>query len=191
MKTLILLLCTLALVIFGSDLLAQDLAVQNSSGQNQLELIEFFSNATGIDTLKNAIKNPDGTNTIKAGQQTPEATVLNRKICANFGANDVTNEIDITLGPRTPHAGACVGPARDHHPGAVQSIAKFGYAELGWFDAEDIEAPPCFTVSTMPTESINRNFAGQSTCTSPLIHPTYSACYGVNCTINENIDGEN
>ncbi|PRC92826.1 hypothetical protein [Solimicrobium silvestre] len=83
--------------------LSKDISIETG------EIPGFFSSPPGVDMLKNAIKNRDGSKTIKAGKQVPEANELNRKICESMGMKDVTNESDFTLGSGALFGGACSG----------------------------------------------------------------------------------
>jgi len=84
--------------------------------KNAGEVPGFVSSPAGADLLRNAITNPDGSRTIKKGQQTPEANELNRKQCESMGARDVTNESDLTIGPGTVYAGVCVSSGTEKPP---------------------------------------------------------------------------
>ncbi len=90
------------------------------------EIPGYFSSPPGVDLLKNAITNPDGTRTIKAGQQTPEANEFNRKYCESVGARDVTNESDITIGPNTIYGAVCIGIDGKHDGSSVETIPGIG-----------------------------------------------------------------
>ncbi|PRC92165.1 hypothetical protein [Solimicrobium silvestre] len=71
------------------------------------EIPGFFSSPPGVNMVKNAVKNRDGSKTIKAGQQVPEANDLNRKVCESMGMKDITNENDFTLGAGAAYGGVC------------------------------------------------------------------------------------
>jgi hypothetical protein len=196
MKKISLLLCAPLLGAVSPFLLAQNSTGANNPGatsnqvESSIELINFFSDATETDMLRNGIKNSDGTFTIKAGRQTPEAHALDLKICANFGAKDVTNEINITLGPGTRHAGACVRPLSDRRLGSSQTVSEFRNQISEPNHSKDIEIVPCFVTSTISASGAPQNYAGYSSCTSPLIKTTYKACFGENCSIHP-IEGQN
>ncbi|AMR76813.1 hypothetical protein A2G96_03125 [Cupriavidus nantongensis] len=49
----------------------------------------------------NAIHNADGSRTILRSQQLPEANERHARWCQLHGAVDITNEGDVTLGPKT------------------------------------------------------------------------------------------
>jgi hypothetical protein len=109
--------------------------------KNGAEVPGFFSSPPGVDLLKNAIINPDGSKTIKAGQQTPEGNELNRKYCESFGAKDVTNESDMTIGSGTLFAGVCVGAIGKHPPAKVQAVPGIGTGRIFLpMPDEDLEA---------------------------------------------------
>lgn len=115
MKKSVLLLAVLSSNLVWQTSIAQNLnnQIEPASSSNSLknggEVPGYISSPAGVDLLKNAVTNPDGSRTIKAGQQTPEANELNRKYCESFGARDITNESDFTLGPGAVYAAACSG----------------------------------------------------------------------------------
>jgi hypothetical protein len=94
------------------------------------EVQGFISSPPGADLLRNAIKNPDGSRTIKSGHQTPEANELNRKFCESLGARDVTNESDVTLGPGTTYGGVCSGFSGPRPGPSVQAIPGAGTGRI-------------------------------------------------------------
>ncbi len=79
----------------------------NSTGDD----LDYNALPPGLDLLKNAIKNPDGSLTIKAGQQTPEANRFNQRYCESLGGVDATNETDQRIGVGTFYAVVCKGPS--------------------------------------------------------------------------------
>ena len=126
MEKICLLLATLPISIACPDLMAYNSATQTASGPNS-NAVRFGSGVPdynalppGIDLLKNAIKNPDGSMTIKAGQQTPEANEINRRYCESLGGKDITNERDQTIGVGTLYAVLCQGSVGEQSPARAQ-----------------------------------------------------------------------
>jgi len=119
------LVSTMLTIFMCENVMAQNSSAQsiqdlNKSSTEKLknggEVPGFISSPAGADLLRNAITNPDGSRTIKKGQQTPEANELNRKHCESMGARDVTNENDLTIGPGTVYAGVCVSSGTEKPP---------------------------------------------------------------------------
>ena len=119
MKKTTILLATLLLSTAGSNLMAQTLSAAATPDANALHSAGttpgYNSLPPGVDLLKNAIKNPDGSMTIKAGRQTPEANKLNRQYCEKLGGTDITNETDQTIGAGTLYAVVCKGPGSQQY----------------------------------------------------------------------------
>jgi hypothetical protein len=116
------------------------------------EVPGFYSTPPGIDVLKNAITNPDGTRTIKKGQQTPEANELNKKICESIGAKDVTNDEDITIGSGTLFVGVCVSTTIGKHLSTkVVPVPGMGTGRIFIPIPQPIDTPQ--TSPEVPTEA--------------------------------------
>lgn len=115
MRKISIFLTTLSLSIACPNLIAQNSAIQVTPNLNSTavklgsEAPDYNSLPPGVDLLKNAIKNPDGSMTIKAGQQTPDANKLNHNYCESLGGTDITNEHDQTIGAGTLYAVVCKG----------------------------------------------------------------------------------
>ena len=127
MKKIRLLLATLPISIAYPDLMAYNSATQTASDQNSNavrfggEVPNYNALPPGIDLLKTAIKNPDGSMTIKAGQQIPEANEINRRYCESLGGKDITNESDQTIGAGTLYAVVCQGTVGEQSPARAQT----------------------------------------------------------------------
>ena len=76
--------------------------------------------------LKNAIKNPDGSLTIKAGRQTPQANAMNHTYCEIIGGTDITNESDRTIEGGTLYQVVCQGPAGHYPPSIATANFRLG-----------------------------------------------------------------
>lgn len=113
MRKMHILLTTVSLSIVCPNLLAQipvnRLAANliNTAPDTKAPIPNYNALPEGVNLLKNATQNPDGSLTIKAGQQTAEANEINRQYCASLGGIDVTNESDQTIGVGTLYSVAC------------------------------------------------------------------------------------
>lgn len=107
MKKISIVAGALSLNLACSGLTAQNIAAQPAS---QLNIPDYNHLPPGVNLLKNGVRNPDGSVTIKAGQQTPEANDINRRYCESLGGKDATNKTDQTIGTGTIYAVVCEAP---------------------------------------------------------------------------------
>ena len=116
MKKICMLLSALSLSIACANSMAHTSTARVKPVQNcqekkfHGEIPNYYALPPGVDLLKNAVSNPDGSKTIKAGQQTPEANELNCNYCKSLGGTDMTNERDQLIGAGTLYAVVCKGP---------------------------------------------------------------------------------
>ncbi|MDQ0141056.1 hypothetical protein [Cupriavidus necator] len=104
----------------------------------------------------NAIPNADGSRTILRSQQLPEANERHARWCQMHGAVDMTNEGDVTLGPKTFDGIVCqsLGPSKPGFSGAY--IPKDQSLRIISPDAEMEKAPsitPKFPRKSLEPES--------------------------------------
>ena len=109
------------LVALSVSLTCSGLTAQNSTGElppslgrtamnSDTDVPDYHHLPPGIDLYKNAIKNPDGSMTIRAGQQTPDANDINQRYCASQNGVDITNQSDQIIGKGTIYTVVCKGP---------------------------------------------------------------------------------
>ncbi|RAS12478.1 hypothetical protein C7415_101514 [Cupriavidus alkaliphilus] len=79
-----------------------------------------MSHALAQNAPDNAIRNADGSRTILRSQQLPEANERHARWCQLHGGVDITNDGDVTLGPKTFDAVVCrrLGPSAPGFSGA-------------------------------------------------------------------------
>ncbi len=104
----------------------------------------------------NAIHNTDGSRTILRSQQLPEANKRHARWCQMHGAVDITNEGDVTLGPKTFDGIVCrsLDPSTPGFSGAY--IPKDQSQRIIAPDAEMEKAPsntPKFPRKSLEPES--------------------------------------
>lgn len=121
------LLTSLSLIMACQSLMAQDTANHTLSRstievpKTALDVPDYNSLPPGVNLLKRAIRNPDGSFTIKAGQQTAEANEINRRYCESLGGTDATNKTDQLIGAGTLYAVVCEGPVNQPRPLKTQN----------------------------------------------------------------------
>lgn len=127
MKHITILLSTLAMSIASVNVMAFTPVAKDSPGLSHKavtsaeEVPDYNHLPPGVDLLKNAIRNPDGSLTIKAGHQTAEANDINRRYCESLGGIDITNERDQTIGVGTLYTVICKKPTTQQ-PSAHEQV---------------------------------------------------------------------
>ncbi len=91
---------------FSQGVLAQ---VDNQSEVSEIMIgsQKFLVGPAGVDMLKSAVTNPDGTRTIKKGTIPSEINDLNKKFCEARGGKDITNDGDTIIGSGTKYVVIC------------------------------------------------------------------------------------
>jgi hypothetical protein len=101
MRKLRILLSALSFSVACADLMAQNVPIQT-------------------------VTNPNGSRTIKAGQQTEEANAMNRRYCELIGGTDITNERDQTTGADWLYTVMCQSGSAHQPPAIANVISRLG-----------------------------------------------------------------
>ena len=131
MRKICIVLSTLPLSIASQNLLAHNTAASvasnpNGSTVNSVSEVPDYASVPAEILLKNAIKNPDGSLTIKAGQQTAQANEMNRSYCELIGGTDITNESDRIIEGGTLYPVLCKSPVGHYPPAIATAIFRLG-----------------------------------------------------------------
>jgi hypothetical protein len=122
-------LSTLSLSIASQNLMAYNTAAPVASSPTASTVsadVPDYSSVNPEILLKNAIKNPDGSLTIKAGQQTAQANDMNRIYCELVGGTDITNGSDRLIEGGTLYPVVCKSPVGHYPPAIATAIFRLG-----------------------------------------------------------------
>ncbi len=123
MRKLSIVLSTLSVSFASPNLMALTsgtlvATVVNGAALNMISEVPDYASVAPELLLQNVIKNPDGSMTIKAGQQSAQANAMNRSYCHIVGDTDITNESDRKIDGGTLYPVVCKSPA-GHYPPAI------------------------------------------------------------------------
>lgn len=133
MRKLSIVLGTLSFGIASPDLMALNSGSQvatSPAAVNAVAEVPDYASVAPELLLKNAIKNPDGSMTIKAGQQTAQANEMNRSYCDIVGGTDITNESDRRIDEEILYPVVCKSHAGHYPPAIATAVFRLGARQI-------------------------------------------------------------